>query len=183
MTEKAIEEFELDREYMNDTTSVYEKYLNILMNRTENPDKKKELIKNIEDSYVFIGRIKECIAQFNETDNKQFVKDAVDIYTTSLKPLVKTIRENKYKECYIDYDEKSNVYSLIQRKTSIPEFEYESKKSQVVKFDIKPYKVKSKESKEPKEPKESKEPKELKEKKVTKRVIIENDSDSETEGI
>jgi hypothetical protein len=138
-TDDAIEEFEGDKELINYTTSLYEQYLNKVIIITENPVKKAELKEKIEKSYVIIDQIKECVAKFDETNNKTFIKDSVEIYNNLLKPLLLDIRKLKYKEYYVDYDEKLNVYHLVQKTSSIQSLEQSNHKSVVIEYNVKPY--------------------------------------------
>jgi len=133
-TEKALENFDLNKGYINDLTSTYENYLEQWNNTIENPAKKTELDETLVLSYESIGRIKECIKKMNENDDSQFAADAASIYVTTLKPLLDKIRHLKYSE--------NSVYSdgpyckLIQKKYTELELSVSGYHTKVIKFNV-----------------------------------------------
>jgi hypothetical protein len=59
------------------------------------------------------------------TSNTQFVKDSVQIYVNQLIPKIKTIADLMYDNRYVDYNESTNTYHLINNKHSIAQLEYD----------------------------------------------------------
>jgi hypothetical protein len=57
-------------------------------------------------------------------------------------PLLNEIRQLKYKEYYVDYDDKLNVFNLIQKTTSIESLEDIIGKSVLIEYNVKPYQSK-----------------------------------------
>jgi len=114
-TEKALENFDLNKGYISDLTSIYEMYLDNWNKMIENPDKKIELDDALVLSYENINKIKDCIKKMNENDDAQFAVDAANIYFTTLKPLLDKIRHLKYSENIVYHDDYTNNCKLIQR--------------------------------------------------------------------
>jgi hypothetical protein len=114
-TETALENFDLNKSYINDLTSVYELYLDQWNKMIDNPDKKLELDESLTLAYENISKIKDCIKQMNKNDDVQFAVDAADIYATTLKPLLDKIRHLKYSENIVYHDDYDNKCKLIQR--------------------------------------------------------------------
>ena len=135
-TEDALDQFEHIKEYISNYTSLYEKYLESYHNIVDNDEKKVELNEAITNYYIEIQKIKDCILQMNETDNVQFAKDAVTIYTTSLIPLMQTIRGLKYNETMVWHNEYTNTCNLIQNKYSIPSLSFTSSNDRVIAYDV-----------------------------------------------
>jgi len=176
-TDEAIEEFENDKEFINYSTSMYEEYLNKLIFISENPVKKTELKENIEKSYIIIENIKECVKKYNETKNNDYIRDSVELLNSSLTPLLIDIRKLKYKEYYIDYNDKSNVFYLVQKKSSIESLEYVGNKSIVIEYNIIPYKSNKLDKKSDNKDKTTA----TLIKPIKKRIFIESDTENEDE--
>lgn len=134
-TEQVLEKFADLKEQINDTTSLLEYYLEEYMSIIDNNKNKQEIIREIEYIYGFIGRIKDALKNFNTTNNTQYVHDAVEIYTSSLKPVADKLLKLKYKENMVWYDEDDNTYHLIQNKYTINDIEFHTGEVNVVKFD------------------------------------------------
>ena len=135
-TEDAIENFENIKEYINNYTSLYEQYLEHYHNIVDNNEKKMELSEAITNSYIEIQQIKDCIQQMNETNNVQYARDAVNIYTTTLTPLLKTIRDLKYNETIVWHNDFTNTCELIQNKYSIENLSFASSNDKVIAYDV-----------------------------------------------
>ncbi len=135
-TETALENFDFNKSYINDLTSIYEMYLDQWNKLVDNPDKKTELDDAVVLSYQNIDKIKECIKKMNETDNSQFAVDAANIYVTTLKPLLDKIRHLKYSENIVYHDEFDNVCKLIQRPYTDLDLGVTGYANKVVKCDV-----------------------------------------------
>jgi hypothetical protein len=114
-TETALENFDLNKSYINELTSVYEMYLDHWTKIIDNPDNKIKLDEMLILSYENIHKIKDYIKKMNENDDMQFAVDAANIYTRTLKPLLDKIRLLKYKENIVYHDEYDSKCKLIQR--------------------------------------------------------------------
>ena len=135
-TEDALEKFESIKEYIANMTSLYEQYLESYNNIVDNDEKKNELVSSITNSYIEIQKIKDCVVKMNETDNVQYARDAVTIYTTTLLPLLHTIRELKYNETFVWHNEINNTCDLMQTKYSIANLSFSSSNDKVLAFDV-----------------------------------------------
>jgi len=135
-TEEALEHFENVKEYIGNITSLYEQYLESYHQIVDNDEKKQELNTAITNSYIEIEKIKDCIVKMNETNNIQYARDAVTNYTTTLMPLLYSIRELKYNEMFIWHDEYTKTCNLIQNKYSINNLSFSSSNDKVIAFDI-----------------------------------------------
>ena len=135
-TEEALEKFDQSKEWISLYTSLYEDYLIKYNSIVDNEDKKRELEEAITNSYIQINLIKDCVKQSDETGNKTFISDAINIYDTTLVPLLTTIRNLKYNESFVWHNEDTNTCNLIQNKYSISNLLFSSFQSKVINFDI-----------------------------------------------
>jgi predicted HD phosphohydrolase len=116
-TETALENFDNNKSYIFDMTSIYETYLDVWNNKVENPQKKIELEEAMVQSYQSIDSIKDCIKKMNENNDKQYAVDAAHIYHNTLHPLLQKIRKLKYTENNVFSDD--TYCKLIQKPYSI----------------------------------------------------------------
>lgn len=135
-SETAIKKFEDLREYINELNSLLESYLEEYHNIVNNTEKLNELKINIEKSYFYIDQIKSSIQQMNDEDNVQYANDAVSIYVNELKPILKQILEQKYKQNIVHFNENDNTYHLIQNKYTVDALEFSFFKDTVVNYDV-----------------------------------------------
>jgi len=111
--EKAIENFDVNKKYLNDLTSIYEDYLNKWNQLTNSIEEKNALEEKTMLYYSYISQIKEAIKEMRVTNDEVYSRDAVFIYQNNLRPLNNELMALKYKDCAIDV-ENSNYY-LIQK--------------------------------------------------------------------
>jgi hypothetical protein len=135
-TEDALERFENIKEYISNYTSLYEQYLESYHKIVDNDEKTQELNEAITNSYIEIQKIKECILKMNESNNVQYARDAVVIYTTTLMPLLQTIRNLKYNETIVWHNDYTNTCNLIQNKYSISSLSFTSSNDKVIVYDV-----------------------------------------------
>ena len=135
-TEEALEKFDYSKDAVSSYSSLYEEYLTKYNTIVDNEDKKRELEEAITNSYVLINEIKECIKKSDETGNKTFISDAIQIYDTTLIPTLSTIRNLKYNESFVWHNEDTNSCNLMQNKYSISNLLFSSFQSSVISFDI-----------------------------------------------
>ena len=119
LPEKALTIFEDEKVQISEWTGLLEMYLERYILLTDNEETKLKLNDSIERSYEFIQKIKDSITQFKTTDDVQFVKDAVTIYITNLKPILDEVQKLKYRENMVWYNGDNNTYHLIQQKCTI----------------------------------------------------------------
>ena len=135
-TDEALNRFDTSKDIVSMYTSLYEEYLTKYNTIIDNEDKKRELEEAITNSYIQINLIKECIKNSDETDNKTFISDAINIYDTTLVPLLNTIRNLKYNESFVWHNQETNSCNLIQNKYSLSNLLFSSFQSSVINFDI-----------------------------------------------
>ena len=134
-TETAIENFDNNKTYISELTSIYENYLDIWNKQVDNPVKKLELDEAMVQSYESINSIKDCIKKMNETNDKQFAVDAANIYHTTLQPLLNKIRQLKYRVNTVFYDD-YNSCKLIQEKYNIDDILISGYNYKIVAYDV-----------------------------------------------
>jgi len=135
-TEAALENFDVNKTYINELTSVYANYLDQYTNIVDNPQKKIELEESTVSLYNSISKIKECIKKMNENNDEQFAYDAASIYNTTVEPLLQKIRQLKFSEFSVFNDETNNTCNLIQRANLIEDLLVSGYTSKVVSYDI-----------------------------------------------
>ena len=134
-TEEALERFSDLKEQINDNVSLLQSYFEEYIKIVDNKETNELINKEIEYIYNYISSIKESIKKFNETNNTQYVNDAVDIYINSLQPSSEKLLKLKYKENMVWYDVDSNVYRLIQNKYSIHDIEFDTSDEKNITFE------------------------------------------------
>ena len=134
-TEQVLENFDIHKENITEFTELLENYLQEYIKVTDNAETKQKLKEELEKSYLLIQEIKHTISNFNTTNDIQFVRDAVNIYTTNLKPILAELLKLKYKQNMVSYNENTNTYHLIQNKYSIKDLEFNLGKYETVVFD------------------------------------------------
>jgi hypothetical protein len=135
-TETALKDFDEEKTLIDTYTSILEEYINEFIDINDNSQKKLELKESLEQSYDIIEQIKVSIRRYNETENTQFVNDAVDLYINTLHPLLGKIMKLKYKQSFVYYDSNDNTFHLIQNKNTIKSLEYSSFTDKVIDFDV-----------------------------------------------
>jgi hypothetical protein len=135
-TESALENFDTNKTYISELTSIYENYLDQWNKKIDNPDKKVELDESLLLLYQNIDKIKECIKKMNQNDDTQFAVDAANIYYTTVEPLMKKIRKLKYSENIVFNDDSNDTCRLIQREISIQDTAVSGYTDKVIAFDV-----------------------------------------------
>lgn len=134
-TDKTLENFDLQKATIKDYTGLLEKYLEIYIKITDDPETKEKLNEELEKSYILIQQIKTAMKNFDESNDIQFVRSVGNIYINELKPILNKIMRLKYKENTVIFDETDNTYHLIQKNYSIKDIEMNSDKYETVVFD------------------------------------------------
>lgn len=136
-TETAVDNFDTNKSYVGELTSLYERYLSDYVRVTDNIEQKNLLDESLVKAYQSIDEIKDCIKKMNQNDNAKYAADAANIYQTKLFPLLNQIRHIKYKETIAYHDDYTDTCRLIQNKNSIEQLESASTKdNKVVAFDV-----------------------------------------------
>ena len=119
-----------------ENVAVLEEYLEEYNNIVDNKERQAKLKEKIELSEIYIVQLKAAIKQFNESNDVNYVNDAVDIYNTSLKPLLKEIMNLKYRENMVWYNEDVNTYNLIQNRYTISNLQVNLLNESVKQFNV-----------------------------------------------
>ena len=100
-------------------------YLNYLINKliklNDNYENKLKLNELNENFYSEIDEIKSYLNMFKSTNDENYIKKAVKLYIDFFDPLVKNIRNLKYK--YVDVEIIDNKYELIEKQNLITDYE------------------------------------------------------------
>ena len=134
-TEKALENFDMQKATIKDFTGLLETYLQIYIKLTDDPETKAKLNEEVEKSYLLIQQIKTSIKNFNESNGIEYIRGAVEVYQDDLRPVLNEILKLKYKENMVVFDESDNTYHLIQRTYSMKDLEMNNDKYETVVFD------------------------------------------------
>jgi hypothetical protein len=135
-TEEALQNFDKLKKEIVDISTSLETIQTLWMNISDNDEKEQLLKKNQEESYLIINNINTMIKQYDDTNNHNFVNDAVNIYITQLVPKLKTIMNLKYNVNFVEFIEEENAYHLVQQKISIQNLEFDYSKPSIVHYDI-----------------------------------------------
>jgi hypothetical protein len=60
---------------------------------------------------------------YKDENKPEYIKDMVELYITKIKPVAENIRNLKYIYTGIDYNEKDDTYSLIEKPYTINDME------------------------------------------------------------
>ena len=134
-TEDVLSTFENVKEYIENLTAIYQDYLERHNEIVDNRETITELREATTNSYIEIQRIRQCILRMNDTGNLHYATEAVEIYKSSLTPLLKKIQRLKYNETFVWFNEYTNDYNLIQNKYSIDNLSFTSGEDTVIAFD------------------------------------------------
>jgi hypothetical protein len=140
-SDQVFAQFEDLKEKISLASSLYEDMYEDYILKIENPEKKKERVREMSNYYILVDEIKQCIQKFNETKEKSLVVDAVNIYVTSIQPLVDKLRALKYARSTVDLVEtnKGMMYHLVQSVHTLEESEINKSTNQVVAFNVAPF--------------------------------------------
>ena len=120
-SDQAIRAFDELKYGINAYSSFYESYYKIYNDIFNNDERKNELNSEMSNLYIQINLIKDKIKSMNETSNITYAEEAVDIYITTLIPLLNKIKNLKYKVNDVWFNEDTNTYHLIQNNYNISE--------------------------------------------------------------
>jgi hypothetical protein len=90
---------------------INEQYLDIVLNIP----KMRELTQNKNDLLINIQKFKDFIKNFEETGNVAILKEAMELYTSTIMEITEKIRNLKYIYNTVEYNEEDNTHHLIQK--------------------------------------------------------------------
>jgi len=138
LKDKALKNFEIFKssisEYTDRLKTNIEQYDFIINNKNI----KNEILKLEFEVNVDIEQIKSLINTSNNTNNTQFVIDAVELYQHTLKPKLDNLMNLKYKYNFLEFNETDKTYQLFQLPHSIETFERCYGNPRIISFKYKP---------------------------------------------
>jgi hypothetical protein len=170
-SETALNNFNEIKSELAEYVAVLEDYLGEYNNIVDNKETEAKLNEKIELSEIYIVQLKAAIKQFNESNDVHYVNDAVDIYNTSLKPLLKEIMNLKYRENMVWYNEDENTFNLIQNRYTIADLQVNLLDESVKQFNVGMTTI----------PVDAKKQKQRQKQKSKPKLIVESDSENEIE--
>ena len=122
--EKALAKFETFKTDINDLTASLELDTLFYVNNTLNKSRIDGMRNSQSNVYTKIDEHKKLIKSYAESNNTQFVKTAVTKYIHELKPELEVLRNYKYSNSRVEYDENVSENSyLIQDVNSLTNIE------------------------------------------------------------
>jgi hypothetical protein len=122
-SKEAVDKFDKVKESYSVASKGYETFMDMFNKIVHNEDKTKKLDEDHEQVDALIKEIKQSVERYNETDDFHAIQQAVDVYISTLKPLLDSMSETKYGKSYVEYDESEGVFRLVQIPISKDEFE------------------------------------------------------------
>ena len=119
--DNAVEKFEELKKELNENQESYNKLLTYYYDITDNKEKKGLLNEKMQEFYNLIIQYKELIKLFKDSEDRKYLKDAMELYIEKIMDLSKKQMELKYKINLIETHEEKNY--LVQKKYNIDEFD------------------------------------------------------------
>ena len=93
--------------------------------KNNNPAKIELLNKTVDEfGKEFVLPFKQMIQEFMEKNDELSLNQAVDFYINEMVPKLKEIQSLKYEVNFVEYNETTNEYILIQRQNSLQSKEF-----------------------------------------------------------
>ena len=125
--DKAVENFD---NYKQELSNLQEKYNNLftLYNSITNNQEIQNLINDkLLEHHNLVNEYKEYMDLFKKTSEKNYLRDALELYLSKIKNLDNDIMITKYKHNHIENNSDSNTIKLIQDKYNISDLEFINK--------------------------------------------------------
>ena len=134
-SEEVVQKFDELRETIQETSDILAYYLDEYIELLDSKEKNTELKELTERSYLMIHDMKELIQKYNANQNNtQLIQDVVDIYVNQLSPLVKELRENKYKKNKVEYNPDKGTFHLIQKPHTLEDITFYYSTPEIIAF-------------------------------------------------
>lgn len=120
--EDAIQSFTIQTKKYIEEDKLYKTYLEKYNEIHNNPIKKQKIQQKLEDMFSLIEQNKKLIDEYKQTNNKDLLKDAVDLQYTKIKPTVDLLRSLKHEIMEInsvDTNKTFPINTLFQRPISL----------------------------------------------------------------
>jgi hypothetical protein len=120
---QAVEKFDEIKNYIKDSTELFDLYFEFYNDIIDNPKKKEEYQVLMTSFYENVDSFKSMIDEFDGTGITQYVIEAVELYKNEILPQTEKIMGKTYAYSGVDYDEDDKTYHLDQKKHTIKQFE------------------------------------------------------------
>ena len=133
---KVLEKFNiLKDELAGDLESVME-YKTQYIEKMYNLDNKTDLDAKMRTFYNNVSMVKSTIDEFNETGQIQLIKDMIVLYDKEMVPLLDDIRNLKYKDIHMEYNNENLNLNLIRKTFTLQDMLYTMETPKVESFVI-----------------------------------------------
>jgi len=104
----------------------YEKILSVYFNLIDNKERNLEINKDKTLLNTFIQEFKSNISQYKTSRDSDpaFIKSAIELYISKIETLAQKLMKTKYKVNFVDYNDQTEIYTLIQKPYSFSEQNY-----------------------------------------------------------
>lgn len=84
--------------------------------------------------YTYVEQIKQIMKEFAVSNNKEQLNTVIDIYLNHIIPIAEKIRNATYLYNNIEYNDDTQVFTLIQKKNTIKNMEVYLERPHVIAF-------------------------------------------------
>lgn len=119
--EESIIKFTSFKKELDDNYNIYKIYLEDYIKITNNLENQEEISNNMSKKNDIILDIKKHIEKFKTNNNVAEITEIIEIYTTDLENILKTLRELQYRKYYISTEGDEN--RLIKETYTIKDLE------------------------------------------------------------
>ena len=121
----AVASFDILKEMISNTLQNYEYTLKMYMDITNNKEKTNATKKMQAELFLNIANYKKLIDDYENSQDIQYIVDALELYKTEILPQSKKIMNAKYAYSEVEFNEDDNTYYLIQKPVTIEQFEWD----------------------------------------------------------
>jgi len=121
----AVASFDILKEMISNTMQNYEYTLKMYMDITNNKEKTNATKKLQAELFLNIANYKKLIDDYENSQDIQYIVDALELYKTEILPQSKKIMNAKYAYSEVEFNEDDNTYYLIQKPVTIEQFEWD----------------------------------------------------------
>lgn len=112
--DKVLEVLQKFKESYDSQQEVLDYVNNVIVNSTDSKDKERDIKDKEVELFVQIQEFKQLLSQYKEEGKQGYLDDALEIYTQKIIPISEQLRNTKYVENSVEYNDKDNTYHLIQ---------------------------------------------------------------------
>jgi hypothetical protein len=112
--DKVIEGLQKFKEIYDTQQEVLDYVNNVIINATDNKDKERDIKDKEVELYVQVQEFKQLLNQYKEEGKQGYLDDALEIYSQKIIPIAESLRNVKYVDNTIEYNDSDDTYHLIQ---------------------------------------------------------------------